>query len=178
MSGTKTFGALAEFANPAELYHACEKVRDAGYNDWDSHSPFPIHGIEKAMGFSWSMVPWWSLVFGLSGAAGGFLLQVWVSTVASPLIISGKPLLSWPAYIPVTFELGILCCAFGTLIGMCVINRLPMLYHWLFHSERFEKFSDDGFFISVEATDAKWDAAGVQQFLTDIGATHVELVEG
>jgi len=177
MSDTKLFGALAEFANPAALFHACEQVRDAGYNDWDSHAPFPVHGIEEAMGMSWSKVPWFSLVFGLSGAAGGFCLQVWVSTVASPLVISGKPLLSWPAYIPVTFELGILCCAIGTLLGMFSINRLPAFYHSLFNSERFERFSDDAFFISIEATDSKFDTAGTLAFLEGLGATHVELVE-
>ncbi|MCP4868614.1 MAG: DUF3341 domain-containing protein [Proteobacteria bacterium] len=175
---SKVHGALAEFANPAELYHACEKVRDAGYNDWDSHSPFPIHGIEKAMGFAWSRVPWFALVFGLTGAAGGFALQVWISTVASPLVISGKPLLSWPAYVPVTFELGIICTAIGTLGGMCLLNRLPAFYHWLFHSKRFESATDDGFFISIESTDSKWDSAGTSAFLESLGASHVELVEG
>jgi len=175
---TKVHGALAEFANPAELYSACEKVRDAGYNDWDSHSPFPLHGAEKAMGFAWSKVPFWGLVCGLSGAAGGFALQAWVSTVASPLVISGKPLLSWPAYIPVTFELGIISTAIGTLTGLAVICKLPAFYHWLFHSERFEKASDDGFFISIESTDSKWDAAGTGAFLESLGASHVELVEG
>ncbi len=177
MATRKLFGAIAEFDNPATLFHACEKVRDAGFNDWDSHSPFPIHGIEGAMGFSWSKVPWWALVFGLSGAAGGFLLQWWVAAVASPLVISGKPLFSWPAFIPVTFELGILCCAIGTLTGMAVLNRLPMLWHPLLHNERFARFSDDGFFISIESTDPKWTEDGTLAFLQDIGASHVELVE-
>ncbi len=177
MVRTKLYGALAEFENPARLFEACEKVRDAGFSDWDSHSPFPIHGIEKAMGFSWSKVPWWSLVFGLSGAAGGFLLQVWVSTIASPLVISGKPYLSWPAYIPVTFELGILCTAIGTLLGMFMINRLPQLYHPLFRIERFEKFSDDAFFLSIEATDPKFHENNTVVYLEELGATHVELVE-
>ena len=177
MAGTKLFGALGEFPNPAALYQACEKVRDAGYTDWDSHSPFPIHGIEKAMGISWSKVPWFALVFGLSGAAIGFGLQSWIAAVASPLTISAKPLISWPAFIPITFELGIIATAIGTLAGMSLINKLPMLYHSLFRSEAFERCSDDAFFISIEAKDAKFDAEATQQFLRDLGAIHVELVE-
>jgi hypothetical protein len=177
MAATRLFGALGEFENPAALYQACEKVRDAGYQDWDSHSPFPIHGIEKAMGISWSKVPWFALVFGLSGAGLGFLLQAWVASVASPLVISAKPLISWPAFIPITFELGVISCAVGTLLGMALINRLPMLYHSLFRSEAFERCSDDAFFISIEAKDSKFDPEQTQQFLRDLGATHVELVE-
>lgn len=177
MGERKLFGTIAEFDNPSELFKACEIVRDAGFSDWDSHSPFPVHGIEEAMGFSWSKVPWWALVFGLSGASFGFLLQWWVSAVASPLVISGKPMFSWPAFIPVTFELGILCTAIGTLLGMAVLNKLPMLWHPLLNNERFLKFSDDGFFISIESSDPKWSEEGTLVFLQDIGASHVELVE-
>ena len=93
-------------------------------------------------------------------------------------LLSGKPLLSWPAYVPVTFELGIICTAIGTLGGMCLLNRLPAFYHWLFHSKRFESATDDGFFISIESTDSKWDSAGTSAFLESLGASHVELVEG
>ena len=177
MAGRELFGALGEFSDPAALYKACEQVRDAGYQDWDSHSPFPIHGIEEAMGIPWSKVPWFALVFGLSGAGLGYWLQVWVSSVASPLIISAKPLVSWPALIPVAFELGVLSCAIGTLLGMFLINRLPMLYHSLFRSEAFERCSDDAFFISIEAKDSKFDAEQTLDFLRDLGAIHVELVE-
>jgi hypothetical protein len=173
----KLYGALAEFPNPAALYQACEKVRDDGYRDWDSHSPFPVHGIEKAMGISWSKVPWFSLVGGLGGAGAGFLLQVYVAAIASPLVISAKPLVSWPAFVPVSFELGIISCAVGTLVGMALINKLPMFYHSLFRSEAFERCSDDAFFISIEAKDPKFDEAGTLAYLQELGATHVELVE-
>lgn len=173
----KLYGVLGEFGNPADLYHAAECMRDAGYNDWDTHSPYPIHGMEKAMGMSWSRVPWFSLVFGFSGAAAGFLMQWWVSAVASPMVISAKPFFSWPAFIPITFELGIIGCAVGTLVGLFTIIRLPMLYHPLFSSKAFERFSDDAFFISVEAKDSKFDPEGTIAFLRGLGAIHVELVE-
>ena len=177
MAPQRTFGYLAEFPNPAALYHACEQVRDAGYRDWDSHSPFPLHGAEKAMGFKWSKVPWFSLVFGFSGAGLAFWLQTWVATTASPLIISGKPLFSWQAFVPITFEVGVLFTAFGTLLGMFLLNGLPRLHHPLFSSTAFERFSDDAFFISIEAKDANFDVEGTRSFLTELGATSIELVE-
>ncbi|HCP46913.1 MAG TPA: DUF3341 domain-containing protein [Deltaproteobacteria bacterium] len=174
--GQKLFGALAEFANPAELFHACEKVRDAGYGAWDAHTPFPVHNLDRAMGLGSSKVPWICLVTGLSGAIGGFLLQVWVSMHASPLVISAKPLMSWQAFVPVTFELGVLCAAAGAVIGMLFVNRLPHHHSPLFESERFKKASDDGFFISIEAEDPKFDREATAQFLQGLGASHVELI--
>jgi hypothetical protein len=173
----RLFGVLAEFANPNALYHACEAVRDAGFRHWDAHTPFPVHGLEKAMGTPWSKVPWFSAAGGFSGAAGGFLLQVWVATSASPLVISGKPLLSWPAFIPVTFELGILFTCVGTLVGMLVLNLLPRPYHPLFRSERFERVTDDAFFVSIEARDSHFDATKTPQWLKELGATHIEMIE-
>jgi len=177
-SATNHYGLLAEFGNPAELYHACEKVRDEGFTHWDAHTPFPVHGLEEAMGVGRSRVPWISLAAGLlGGTLPGFGLQVWVSMVASPHIFSGKPLLSWQAFVPVTFELSVLLGAAGALIGMLFINRLPQLYHSLFNSERFERFSDDKFFISIESRDPKFDAEGTAAFLQGLGSSHVELVE-
>ena len=174
----KTYGMLAEFGNPAELYHACEKVRDAGFQNWDAHTPFPVHGLEEAMGVGRSRVPWISLVCGLlGGTIPAFALQVWVATVGSQQVISGKPMLSWQAFVPVTFEVSVLMGAVGALVGMLFINRLPQLYHSLFHSEAFERFSDDKFFISIESRDPKFDADGTMEFLKGIGSSHVELVE-
>lgn len=177
MSDVQHYGALAEFTNPAELYHACEKVRDAGFTVWDAHTPYPVHGLEKAMGIGRSKVPYIVFAMGMTGAATGFGLQTWVSTVAQPSVISAKPLLSWQAFVPVTFELGILFGALGALIGMLALNRLPQLYHSLFHSERFERFSDDRFFISIEAKDPKWNETETVAFLEGLGSSHVELVE-
>ncbi len=174
--GTPHYGILAEFGTPGELYRACERMRDAGYSRWDAHTPFPVHGLDRAMGMKRSVLPWIILVMGLLGAALGFILQAWVHSAAYPLVISGKPTFAWPAYVPITFELGVLFGALGAVFGMLALNQLPMHYHPLFHSERFERASDDSFFISVEAWDPKFDSVATRQLLESLGARHVELV--
>ncbi len=172
----KLHGLLAEFTTVPALHHACELVRDAGYTRWDAHSPFPIHGLDKAMGLKRSPLPWFVLVSGLAFAAGGFALQAWVHSVEYPLIISGKPYFTWPAYVPVTFELGVLGGALAAVFGMFSLNRLSMHHHPLFSSERFERASDDRFFISVEAQDPRFEVAATEQLLRRAGADHVEQV--
>ena len=171
------YGVLAEFATPADLLHACERVRDAGFTRWDAHTPFPVHGIDGAMGLRRSPLPWIVLVAGLAGAAGGFGLQWWVHASAYPLVISGKPYFSWPAFIPITFELGILFGALGAVFGMLGLNRLPMLYHPLFRSKVFERVTDDAFFISIESWDPRFDPSATGKLLESLGAQSVELVE-
>ena len=173
----KQFGLLAELPDTKALYHACEKVRDAGYTRWDAHTPFPVHGIEHAMGLPPSRLPWIVLFAALSGIAGAFLLQAWVHAVDYPLVISGKPYLSWQAFVPVTFEVTILFSAFGAVLGMLHLNRLPRHYHSLFRSQRFERVTDDKFFISIEVTDPRYDEEETERFLEEIGATHVERIE-
>lgn len=170
------FGALAEFGSPAELYHACEGVRDAGYSRWDAHTPFPIHGLERAMGLRASRLPWIVVALALGGAATGMGLQAWVSTTAYPLVISGKPFFSWPAFVPVTFELAVLGGALGAVFGMFAINQLPTLYHPLFGKASFERASDDGFFISIESWDPKFDPTATVELLHRLGAKEVQLV--
>jgi len=171
------YGFLAEFKTPAELYAACERVRDAGYTRWDAHSPFPVHGLDGAMGLRRSRLPWIVLVFALGGAATGLLLQTWVHSKAYPLTISGKPYFAWPAYVPITFELGVLGGALAAVFGMFGLNQLPRHNHPLFESERFARFSDDAFFISIEAADPRFDAKATAQMLQGVGASNVELVE-
>jgi hypothetical protein len=171
------WGLLAEFDSARAIYQACEKMRDAGYQNWDAHSPFAVHGLDKAMGLKRSPVPWFSLVAGLTGASLAMLLQWWVHVVRYPLVFAGKPYFSWQAFVPVCFEVMVLFAAFGAVLGMFHLNRLPQLYHPLFRSERFERVTDDKFFISVEVSDPKFDAASTESFLKEIGATHVELVE-
>jgi hypothetical protein len=177
MADDKLYGVLAEFPNPKALFDACEQVRDQGFRNWDAHTPYPVHGLDGAMGLAPSSVPWIALVSGLSGAAGGFLLQTWVSVSAWPLVISGKPLFSWQAFVPVTFECGVLAAALGAIVGMLYLNRLPMHHNPLFESSRFEAASDDKFFISIEATDPSFDADQTGSFLQGLGASHVELVK-
>lgn len=167
---------LARFAGPRQLLNACTRLREAGYSRWDAHSPFPVHGLDRAMGLRQSPLPWIVLVLGLAGAAGGMLLQWWVAVRAYPLVISGKPLFSWPAFVPVTFELGVLFGALGAVFGMLGLNQLPTLHHPIFESVRFERVTDDGFFISVESGDPKFDPAGTREFLQGLGAEDVELI--
>jgi hypothetical protein len=171
------YGILAEFATPADLYHACERVRDEGFTRWDAHTPFPVHGLDKAMGLRRSPLPWIVLVMGLVGVALGFGLQVWVHGIAYPLVISGKPFFAWPAFIPVTFEIGILFAALGAVFGMLGLNRLPMHHHPLFHSKVFERVTDDAFFISIESWDPKFDHSATTKLLESLGVRSVELLE-
>jgi hypothetical protein len=171
------YGLLAEFATPADLYHACERVRDAGFTRWDAHTPFPVHGLEGAMGLRRSPLPWIVLGMALLGATLGFGLQWWVHASAYPLVISGKPYFAWPAFIPITFEVAILFAALGAVFGMLGLNKLPMHYHPLFQSRVFERVTDDAFFISIESWDPRFDASGTRTLLESLGARNVELLE-
>jgi hypothetical protein len=171
------YGILAGFSTPRDLYHACERVRDAGFTRWDAHSPFPVHGISRAMGLRRSVLPWIVLGMGLTGAAAGFVLQWWVHTSAYPLVISGKPFFTWPAFIPVTFEVAVLFGALGAVFGMFGLNRLPMHHHPLFQSKVFERASDDAFFISIESWDPRFDPSATGKLLESLGARSVELLE-
>jgi hypothetical protein len=176
-AAARPFGLLAEFATAADLVRACERVRDAGFARWDAHSPVPVHGLDRAMGLKRSWVPWAVLVGALAGAAGGMLLQWWTSVVDYPLITSGKPLFSYPAFVPITFELAVLGGVVGGLLAMFHANRLPRLHHPLFASARFERASDDRFFISIEASDPKFEATRTQALLESLDPVAVELVE-
>jgi len=170
------YGVLAQFDSPAALLAAAEGVRDAGYTHWDAHTPYPVHGLERAMGLRSSPVGWFVLVLGLSGAAGGMLLQWWVSTLAYPLVISGKPLFSWPAFVPIMFECGVLGGALGAVLGFLFLARLPRHHHPLFNSERFERVTDDAFFLSVEAADPRFAGEATAGLLARLGARHVEAI--
>jgi hypothetical protein len=176
-SKKKKFGVLAEYDSAAAIFKACEKVRDAGYKRWDSYTPFPVHNLDKAMGLKPSVLPWVVFACGMTGASCGMLLQWWTSVVAYPLIIAGKPLFSFQAYVPVTFELGILFSAFGAVFGMLGLNKLPQLYHPLFNIARFSRATDDRFFIAIEASDPKYDLDKTRKLLEDTDAVAVEEVD-
>jgi len=171
------FGVLAEFASPADVYHAAEKVRDAGFKKWDVYSPFPIHGIETAMGIGDSKMGWISFFGACTGAFGGFGLQLWIHRFAYPLLIGGKPMIAYPAYIPVTFEPGVLFTGFATILGMLALNGLPRFYHALFKSDNFKKATDDGFFIGIEAKDPKFSVESARALLESIGGKNIEVLE-
>lgn len=176
-TGPRLWGVLAEYASAKDIFHACEKVRDAGYRKWDSYTPYPVHNLDRAMGLPASKLPWVVLFMGMLGATSGMTLQWWISTVDYPVVYAAKPFFSWQAFIPITFELGVLFAALSSLFGMLHFNRLPQYYHPLFRSERFERVTDDKFFIAVEATDPSFDPEETVAFLKEIGATHIEMVE-
>ncbi len=173
---TGTYGLLAEYTTAAEIYHACEKVRDAGYAKWDAYTPFPVHGLDKAMGAPPSVLPWIVLVMAITGMTAAITMQGWMMAVDYKYIISNKPYFSWQAYVPVTFELTILFSAFGAVFGMLGLNRLPQHHHELFNSERFARVTDDRFFIAIEATDPKFNLEKTRSFLESTGATAIEAV--
>jgi hypothetical protein len=137
-----------------------------------------VHGLDKAMGLKRSLLPWIVLVMALGGAAAGFALQTWVHSLEYPAVISGKPFFAWPAYIPVTFELGVLGGALGAVFGMLHLNRLPRHHHPLFSAAAFERASDDRFFISIEALDPRFDTNGTPDLLRRAGAARLEWLTG
>jgi len=170
-------GILAQFKNPAELLAAAKKTHDAGYNKFDCHSPFPIHGLDAAMGLKRSPLGWIVGLGGLVGTSGALALQWWASSVEYPLVISGKPFFSYQAYLPVSFALGVLLAAATALIGMLALNGLPRFNHPVFNSEKFARASDDSFFISIEKSDPKFNTEKVKTFLESIGGTDIEVLE-
>jgi len=176
-AGKPVYGILAEFATPADLYTAAEKVRDAGFDKWDVYSPFPVHGMEEAMGMKRTRLPLLVGVVGLSGACIGFAFQYWVATWGYATVVQGKPYGAWQTFVPVTFEIGVLFTAFAAIIGMLVFNGLPRWNHPLMNKERFLKVSDDRFFIAIESGDSKFEPKTVRNLLLTAGATSVELVE-
>lgn len=167
---------LAEFEKPGDVLHAAERVRDAGYKRWDVHTPFPVHGMDKAMGLSDSKVGWIVLLCGLTGCTAGFLLIWFTNGIDYPIIIGGKPGFSFPSMVPVMFELTILLSAFGAVLGMLGLNQLPRHHHPVFYSERFERMTDDRFFLSIEAADEKFDLEDTKGLLSDLHPTHLELI--
>ncbi len=174
---TTHFGLVAQFDTTGAIFHACEKIRDAGFTKWDAHTPFPVHGLDKAMGLKKTVLPWIVLVMALTGTATGIALQTWIHVIEYPLVYAGKPYFSWPAFVPVTFEITVLFGALGALLGMFHLCKLPQFYHPVFRSDRMDRASDDQFFISIESEDPKFDANATPELLKKLGAVHVEMVE-
>lgn len=171
------WGLLAEFPDPESLLAACERVRDAGFRRWDAYAPFPVHGLNDAMGIRSTRLPWLVLGAGATGAVGGVVLQWWTNAVDYPFLISGKPLWSIPANVPVAFEITVLLAAITTFVGMLMLNGLPRFRHPLFRVARFRRATADRFFIAVEAADPRFDARGTEELLRSLGSTAIERVE-
>lgn len=170
------YGILAEFKNPKELMKVAEKMTAAGYNKFDTYSPFPIHGIDKAMNLPKSKLGWIVLGHGLVGFLGAFAMMYYMAVIDYPMNIGGKPFFNAPAWIPIMFELTVLLSAFGAVFGMIYINGLPKHHNPLFNVDRFRKSTDDGFFACVEADDNLFDRDKVRKLFEDAGATHIEEV--
>jgi hypothetical protein len=174
---SELWGYLAELDKPEALLAAAERVRDAGYTRWDAHAPFPVHGLNDAMGLRPTKLPWIVFGAGAAGAATGLGLQWFTNAFDYPLLISGKPIFSLPANIPVMFELTILFAAVAAFLGMLGLNGLPRPYHALFRSRRFRRATTDRFFICIEADDPRFDPQGTRRFLEALGAAAVEAIE-
>ncbi len=170
------YGLLAEFRNPGALMHAAEAVRKAGYRHFDTHSPFPIHGMDKAMGLRNSKVGFFTLGGGATGLALAFWLQWWTSAVDYPLNIGGKPFFAVEPSIPIMFELTVLFSAFGAVMGMLALNGLPRPHSPLFYSDNFARATDDAFFLHIAASDRKFDKDQTLSFLEELGGYNIELI--
>jgi hypothetical protein len=172
-STTGIYGVVAEFDSPERLVKAAERVRDAGYTHTDALTPFPVHGIIDALGVRHSRMSGLVLTGGAAGFCIGLGLQYWVSSVAYPHIVAGRPFFSWPNFVPIIFECTVLVAALTGFVGMLARNSLPRPYHPVFAAPRVEGSTTHTFMIVVEATDPKFDAAGTPAFLKEIGADHV-----
>lgn len=170
------YGILAEFNNPKELIDISKEVVELGYDKFDTYSPFPIHGIDKAMKLKKSKLGWIVFGHGILGFSGALAMMYFMSVIDYPLNIGGKPFFNVPAWVPVTFELTILLSAFGTVFGMFFLNGLPRFNHPLFNIERFKNSTDDKFFICIEASDSKFHTDIVLDLFKNAGASYIEEV--
>ena len=178
MAQTPTpYALMAEFDTPADIMHAAEKIRDKGFTRWDVYTPFPIHGMDAAMGLGNSKVGWFAFLGGATGFTSGMLMIWWMNAIDYSILIGGKPMFSPFGAFPPSYELTILFGAFGAILGMMVLNRLPRWYNPLFKNRRFAKVTHDKFFIVVETTDPKYSEAEIRKLLESAGSKHIELVE-
>ncbi len=177
---------LAEYATPNAIAQAAMKVRDAGYQQWDCHTPYALHGLDDAMGLKPTRIGIVSFICAIIGVASAVFLMQYTNAFQIDLpflgpgyeiVVGGKPPGSFPSMVPIMFELGVLLCGFGTLFAMLHLNRLPRHHHPIFESTRCEAATDDKFVLSIEAGDSKFDVEATRAFLESTGADFVELVE-
>ena len=170
------YGMMAEFDTPVALVEAAKRTYQAGYTKIDTYTPFPIEGLAEEIGFHRDEVPLVVLIGGIVGGLTGYLMQYWMSAVAYPLNIGGKPYHSWPAFIVITFEMTILFAGISAVFGMLALNGLPMPYHPVFNVPRFTRASRDRFFLVVFSSDVKYDPAATRQFLESLDPRSVSEV--
>lgn len=171
------YGLMAEFHSAEELLEAAKNTYEAGYRRLDAYSPFPIEGLADTIGFSRTRLPVLVLLGGLFGCCGGFFLQWWPNVIGYPLNVGGKPYDSWPAFIPITFEMTILCASLTATFGMLALNGLPAPYHPTFNVPRFAQATKDRFFLMIMAEDPKFDPEQTRQFLAELNPREVSEVE-
>lgn len=173
MKPPATYGLLARFPDTAALIQAADELRGRGYQHIDAYSPFPVEGLAEAIGFQKTGMSLVVLIGCVVGGTIGFALQWWVAVVAYTLNIGGRPLNSWPSFLPITFELTILGGALSAVLGMLALNGLPCLFHPLFEIEAFRRVTSDAFFLCVKATDPRFDVVETKRLLTDSNAVEV-----
>lgn len=173
---SSVYGLMAEFDDPTTLVAATDRAHHQGYRRMDAYSPFPIEELHDAIGSPPSRLPLIVLIGGLLGCIGGYVLQYWVSVVAYPVNVGGKPFHSWPAFIPVTFECTILAAALAAVLGMLALNGLPMPYHPVFNVPRFALASRNRFFLVIEAADTKFELEETRRFLETLDPREVSTV--
>jgi hypothetical protein len=176
MKSSVIYGLMAEFEDPTSLVTATERAHHEGYRCMDAYSPFPIEELHEALGSRHTRLPLIVLIGGLVGCIGGYALQYWVSVITYPVNIGGKPLHSWPAFIPVTFECTILAAALSCVLGMLALNGLPMPYHPVFNLPRFALASRNRFFLCIESKDPKFDIEATRRFLETLNPREVSTV--
>jgi hypothetical protein len=174
--GQRLYGLMAEFEDAQDLVTATRQARDEGYRCMDAYSPLPIEELHEALGAHHTRLPLIVLIGGLIGCLGGYGLQYWVSAIAYPVNIGGKPLHSWPAFIPVTFECTILVASLFAVFGMLALNGLPQPYHPVFNVPRFALASRNRFFLCIEARDPRFDLQHTRAFLESLNPREVSAV--
>lgn len=165
---SQTYGVVAEFAHSEEILDAVRKAREAGYTDMEAYTPVPVHGLYETLGRKRSILPWIVFLGGLTGCLGGFFMQVWMAHIDYPWNVGGRPTISWPAFIPVTFELTILLASFAAVFGMFGLNGLPRPHHPIFNTPNFDRSTLDHYFLCIEATDPQFDADRATTFLQEL----------
>jgi hypothetical protein len=170
------YGIAAEYEDAEQILTAANKAREAGYKRMDAYSPFPVHGLADAVGFKDNRLPWLIFFMGVAGTCVGIGLEYYTSVVDYPMNIGGRPLMSWPSFIPVAYECTILLAAFGAVFGMLGLNGLPQPYHSIFNAENFDRASQDRFFLCIEATDPKFDVENTRAFLEGTNPLNVSEV--
>ena len=171
------YAIMAEFETPAATIHAAEKVRDTGYRRWDVFTPFPVHGMDQAMGIKNSPVGWFSFIGGCTGYTTGMLMIWFMNAHDYRIVIGGKPMFSPFSAFPPSYELTILFGAFGALLGMLFLNSLPRLYHPLLKNRRFALATHDKYYVVIESSDPKYSDSETRRLLESMGSKHIELVE-